>query len=62
MFPHPYITSRLSRERQHDLMAWAAQQRLARQGRTLARARRAAPATRRLARSRQPGRPASLAP
>jgi hypothetical protein len=62
MFPHPYITSRFSRERQRDLMAWAAQQRLARQCRTRARARRAAPATRRLARSPQPGHPAALAP
>ena len=62
MVPHRCLASALVRERQRHLRAWPAQQRLVRQCRTLARAQRAAPATRGLARSHQPGHPAVLAP
>lgn len=40
MFTHPYLASALVSERQPDRLAWAVQQRLARQCRPLARARR----------------------
>lgn len=58
MFTNPYLVGEFARERQRDMLARADQQRLARQCRTLAQARRPARADRRMARFLRLSRPA----
>ena len=61
MFTRPYIGSQLARERQHDMLAQAGQQRLARQLRDLARASRGVVrAERRMTRALKRGHPDAL--
>jgi hypothetical protein len=61
MFIHPRLASELAPKRQHDMLAQAAQQRLVRQLRDLARAsRRAERAKRRMTGSLKRCRPAVL--
>jgi hypothetical protein len=61
MFTHPYIGSQLAHQQQHDMLAQAAQQRLARQFREQARAtRRAQLPGRRIAHVLKRTRPTAL--